>query len=78
VQLVLTDLVLPGMGGRELASRIRGTYPDIRILYTSGYTDDAVIRDVLEFSPEHFIGKPYTRAELTGRVRDLLDSPVLL
>ena len=74
IQLVLTDLVLPGMSGRELAARIASAYPAIRILYTSGYTDDAVVRESLDGQSDHFVAKPYTKVELTRQVRRLLDS----
>ena len=74
VQLVLTDMVMRGMSGRELGARIARTYPSIRILYTSGYSSD--IGGDPGGVPEHFIGKPYSRAELTQRVRELLDSPL--
>jgi CheY-like chemotaxis protein len=74
VQLVLTDIVMPGMNGRELGARIAEAYPSIRVLYTSGYSDHAGVGSEGTPRAEHFIGKPYSRTELTRRVRDLLDS----
>jgi PAS domain S-box-containing protein len=74
VELVLTDMVMPGMSGRELGARIARSYPSIRILYTSGYSSEMGTGGESGRVPEHFIGKPYSRAELTRRVRELLDS----
>jgi two-component system, cell cycle sensor histidine kinase and response regulator CckA len=76
VQLVLTDIVMPGMSGRELGARIARAHPTIRVLYTSGYSSEIDRGGDAGGVPEHFIGKPYSRAELTRRVRELLDSPL--
>ena len=75
VQIVFTDVVMPEMGGRELAMRIAESSPDIKVLFSSGYTDDAVLRHGVVDNASHFIGKPYTRAALTHAIRDLLDQP---
>ena len=75
VHLVLTDVVMPGMSGRELATRIAAVRPEIKVLYTSGYTDDAILRHGVLDQGTHFIGKPYTAAELTRKVRAVLDAP---
>jgi CheY-like chemotaxis protein len=73
VHLLLTDVVLPSMSGRELADRLEPTRPGMKVLYTSGYTDDAILRHGVLDAATNFIGKPYTRAELTRKVRDVLD-----
>jgi two-component system, cell cycle sensor histidine kinase and response regulator CckA len=73
---VLTDIVMPGMSGRELGARIARAHPTIRVLYTSGYSSEIDTGGDAGGVPEHFIGKPYSRAELTRRVRELLDSPL--
>ena len=75
VHLLLTDVVLPGMSGRDLATRIAEVSLETKVLYTSGYTDDAILRHGVLESATHFVGKPYTRTELTGKVREVLDSP---
>ena len=75
VHLVLTDMIMPGMSGRDLVARIEDRSPQMRVLYTSGYTDEAILRDALFDKATHFIGKPYTAAELTRKVREVLDSP---
>lgn len=73
IDLVITDVVMPEMGGRELAERLREKLPNIRILFTSGYTDDAVVRlDVIE-AETNFIQKPFTLEALTNKVKQFLD-----
>ncbi len=75
VDLLLTDVVMPGMGGRELAGWLADIRPEIKILYTSGYTDDAILRHGVLERTAHFISKPYKRADLTKKVRSVLDGP---
>jgi YesN/AraC family two-component response regulator len=74
VHLVLTDVVLPGMSGQDLATRIGGVRPETKILFTSGYTDDAVLRYGVLKHIVHFLSKPFTVAELTRKVREVLGS----
>jgi CheY-like chemotaxis protein len=73
VDLLLTDVVLPHMSGRDLAHRLDTVKPGVKVLYTSGYTDDAILRHGVLDAETNFIAKPYTRAELTRKVRDVLD-----
>ena len=73
VHLMFTDMVMPGMGGQELATSLARTYPEMKVLYTSGYTDDAVLREGVLNTSTHFIGKPYSRNGLTDAVRTALD-----
>ena len=75
VDLLLTDVVMPGMGGRELAGWLADIRPEIKVLYTSGYTDDAILRHGVLERTAHFISKPYKRADLTRKVRAVLDGP---
>ncbi len=74
VHLMLTDLVLPGMSGRDLAKRIAKVRPETKILFTSGYTDDAALHHGVLENVVHFIGKPFTVAKLSLKVRKVLDS----
>ncbi len=72
VDLIVTDLVMPEMGGSELAERIRENQPDARILFTSGYTEDAVFRQSLLHTGEAFLEKPFTPAKLANKARQVL------
>ncbi len=73
IGLVISDVVMPLMGGEVMAQWLKTTYPDLRILFTSGYTDDAVgLQGVLDPEVE-FLSKPYTPGILVRKVRELLD-----
>ncbi len=72
IDLVVTDIVMPALGGRELAERLRQVRPDIRILYTSGYTDDAVVRNGVLDAEFVFMQKPFTPETLASKVREAL------
>jgi CheY-like chemotaxis protein len=73
IGLLLTDVVMPRMGGRELAERIVGIRPDLRILFATGYTDDAILQHKLSEHGVRVIQKPYTRDSLARKVRQVLD-----
>ncbi len=73
VHLVFTDVVMPGMNGRELAARLCALRPGLRVLYTSGYTEDAILRHGVLDDPRRFLSKPYTPAVLRRRIREALD-----
>ena len=73
IRLVVTDVIMPLMGGKVMAEWLKATYPDLKILFTSGYTDDAISHHgVLEPGVE-FLPKPYTLSALARKVRQLLD-----
>jgi PAS domain S-box-containing protein len=75
IDLLLTDVVLPGANGRELAEAITARNPSIRVLYMSGYTDDAIVkRGVLEHEM-HFLAKPFEPESLLRKVAAVLDGP---
>jgi two-component system cell cycle sensor histidine kinase/response regulator CckA len=75
VDLIVTDIVMPEMGGFELAKRIRLARPGARILFTSGYTEAAVLRRSFVEPGEAFLEKPFTPARLAQRAREVLDGP---
>jgi two-component system cell cycle sensor histidine kinase/response regulator CckA len=74
LQLLLTDVVMPGMGGRELAQHLSVIKPDLRILFISGYMDDVGIMAGQEEGMSSFLQKPFTPEVLARAVRTLLDA----
>ena len=73
IDLMLTDVVMPHMSGRELSERVSGLRPGLKVLFMSGYTDDAILQHGVMQSAARFVGKPFSAAELTAKVRALLD-----
>jgi PAS domain S-box-containing protein len=72
IDLLFTDVVMPGQNGRELAVRLLAIHPEMKVLYTSGYTEDsAVLRGVVEANL-HFIGKPYALRTLAAKITEVL------
>jgi two-component system, cell cycle sensor histidine kinase and response regulator CckA len=74
IHLLMADVVLPGPNGREVARRIEGVRPGIRVLYLSGYTDEAIVHYGVLESGIAFLQKPFTPAVLGRKVREVLDS----
>lgn len=74
LDLVMTDLVMPGMGGIELAAKLRTTHPALKFLFTSGYSAEAVSDQFVHDGEWNFIGKPYGLRELTEEIRRVLDA----
>jgi two-component system cell cycle sensor histidine kinase/response regulator CckA len=73
IDLVITDVVMPLMGGKVMAEWLKTTYPDLRVLFTSGYTDDAIAHHGVLDEGVEFLSKPYTPTTLTHKVREMLD-----
>jgi len=71
IDLVVTDLVMPGMGGKELVDRLRGLRPGIRALFTSGYAEGMVEGHELG-ADDDFLPKPFDQAELAAAIRAVL------
>ena len=75
IHLVVTDVVMPGMSGRELWDRLRVLRPDSRVLFMSGYTDDVIARHGVLEPGIAFLQKPFTPLGLAQKVREVLDAP---
>ena len=78
INLVITDVIMPLMGGRVMAEWLKTTDPDLKILFTSGYTDDALAQHGVMEAGIEFLAKPYTPAALAWKVRELLDSEAVV
>jgi FixJ family two-component response regulator len=70
---MLVDVIMPGMSGSELAKALKPLYPEIKILYMSGYTDDAIARHGVLEKGVNYIQKPFTLEGLARKVREVLD-----
>lgn len=75
IDLLITDLVMPVMGGQQLAAAMQAEYPDVRVLFLSGYTDDAIERHGPLPQKIHFMQKPFVASDLMRLVREVLDAP---
>jgi PAS domain S-box-containing protein len=75
IHLLLTDLVMPVMGGRQLAQRMIVMHPDLKILYVSGHVDESAAREAITGDHEDFLAKPFEGEALLGAVQRLLQTP---
>jgi FixJ family two-component response regulator len=71
---LLTDVVMPQMNGRELADRLRVNAPDLKVLFTSGYTDNAIVHHGVLDEGVTFLQKPFTAISLAHKVHQTLHS----
>jgi CheY-like chemotaxis protein len=75
LELILTDVVMPQMSGRELVDRLREVRDDFRVLFMSGYTDDRIVQHGVASGQDRLLEKPFTPDALGRAVRDTLDGP---
>ena len=75
IDLLLTDVVMPRMNGRELSEALLARYPDVRVLFMSGYTEDEVILQGVRVAEVNFINKPFSVESLRERVKQVLEDP---
>jgi len=74
VDMLITDVVMPGISGRVLADRLQSVYPEMKVLYISGYTDDAIVRHGVLDHGIPFLQKPFAPKDLAKKVREILDN----
>ncbi|MGC1966093.1 MAG: PAS domain S-box protein [Candidatus Acidiferrales bacterium] len=77
IQLLMTDVVMPGISGRELAGRVKTIRPEIKVLFMSGYTDQAVVHHGILDTDAALLQKPFTMAALAAKLREILSTEMV-
>jgi CheY-like chemotaxis protein len=77
IDLLFTDVIMPHMNGKELSDRIRAIYPHTKILFTSAYTESAIVHQGLLNEGVTLLQKPFTPSALANKVREVLDESSL-
>ena len=75
IHLVITDVVMPEMNGWDLSRQIQNFYPNIKVLFMSGYTADVIAHQGVLDGGVHFLQKPFSNKDMAAKIRELLDAP---
>lgn len=75
IDLLMTDVVMPGMNGGELANQLILQRPEMKVLFSSGYTEDVIVHHGILDDEVSFLGKPYSPSVLAKKIREVLDAP---
>jgi CheY-like chemotaxis protein len=75
IDLLVVDVVMPQIGGVELADRLKAIYPSLTVIFISGYTDDAFADHSFQKSGDAFLPKPFSAEQLRHKIREVLDQP---
>jgi DNA-binding response OmpR family regulator len=73
IDLILTDVVMPHMSGREMAEQLKTLQPQMKVIFMSGYTSDIMVRHGVETAEIEFLPKPFSPSKLAAKVREVLD-----
>jgi DNA-binding NtrC family response regulator len=73
IDLLVTDVVMPGLNGREFANQLMAVHGDLKVIFMSGYTDNAVVREGFSDLRLHYLQKPFTLDALTEKVSEVLN-----
>jgi two-component system cell cycle sensor histidine kinase/response regulator CckA len=73
IHMLLTDVIMPDMNGKELFERLKPIYPEMKVIYMSGYTGNIIAHHGILEDGVHFIQKPFTMSMLTDKIRNVLD-----
>jgi DNA-binding NtrC family response regulator len=74
IDLLLTDVVMPMLSGKDVADQIKSVHPETKVLYMSGYTDEAIVHHGIVDADIEFIQKPFTERALTRKIREVLNA----
>jgi len=70
---IVTDLIMPELNGKEFIKKVKEIYPDIKVIYVSGYTDNHIVHNGLLDENVNFLQKPYSAKSLAAKIRQVLD-----